>query len=204
MAADDSVIESLVSLAGQGDAVARARLVTLGRHWLRSQVAGRLDRRLARRLGDSDLIQDVLLRAERRLDGYLSDPAVPYLVWLRSQVEAQLADTYRWHMGAQRRSVLREQAGGRSLPTSSSDQTRWLADSQPTASQCALRAESIDLARAALERLAESDRVVLVLHFLEQIEIVRIGELLGLTESGVRSRLLRALQRLRRSLQDAP
>lgn len=202
MTTDESEIEELVEQARLGEPAARAQLLAIGRTWLRSLVAGRLDRRLAGRLEDSDLVQDVLLLAERKLDDYLRDPTVPFLCWLRTHAEAQLVDTHRRHVIAQRRSVLREQTSTPPQAASELELNQLPADSQPTASQHALRAETIELARAALERLAEPDRVVLVLHFLEQVDVAQIARLLGLTESGVRSRLLRALQRLRLALND--
>ena len=38
----------------------------------------RMDRQLQRRVDASDIVQDVLIEANRRLEGYLKDPAIPF------------------------------------------------------------------------------------------------------------------------------
>jgi RNA polymerase sigma-70 factor (ECF subfamily) len=56
--------------------------------------------------------------------------------------------------------------------------------------------------RAALAQLAERDREVLVLRYLEQLSTREIAEVLGIPEGTVKSRHLRALERLRGLLGD--
>jgi RNA polymerase sigma-70 factor (ECF subfamily) len=51
--------------------------------------------------------------------------------------------------------------------------------------------------RAALARLAESDREVLLLRHLEQLSLAEIAAVLGLSEATAGKRHLRALERLR-------
>ena len=55
---------------------------------------------------------------------------------------------------------------------------------------------------AALARLRPRDREVLVLRHLEQLSIRDIAAVLGISEGAVKTRHLRALQRLRRLLGD--
>jgi RNA polymerase sigma-70 factor (ECF subfamily) len=57
--------------------------------------------------------------------------------------------------------------------------------------------------RAALERLPERDREVLVLRYLEQLSTAEVAEVLAVGEGAVKMRLLRALQRLRDTLQNS-
>ena len=54
----------------------------------------------------------------------------------------------------------------------------------------------------ALARLSDRDREVLVLRYLEHLSTREIAAVLGLAESGVKTRQLRALQRLRDLLDD--
>ena len=56
--------------------------------------------------------------------------------------------------------------------------------------------------RAALDDLAPNDREILVLRFLEQQNISETAAALGLTESAVKSRQFRAVQRLSKLLSD--
>jgi RNA polymerase sigma-70 factor (ECF subfamily) len=51
--------------------------------------------------------------------------------------------------------------------------------------------------RTALAALAEADREVLVLRYLEQLSVKDVGAVLGITEAAANKRALRALQRLR-------
>ena len=56
--------------------------------------------------------------------------------------------------------------------------------------------------KAALMRLKSHDREILVLRYLEQLGVDEIAGVLGISQTAVTSRHLRALQRLRRLLKD--
>jgi RNA polymerase sigma-70 factor (ECF subfamily) len=56
--------------------------------------------------------------------------------------------------------------------------------------------------RAAIEELPRQDREVLVLRFLEQLNISDTAAALGITESAVKSRQFRAIERLGKLLAD--
>jgi RNA polymerase sigma-70 factor (ECF subfamily) len=62
------------------------------------------------------------------------------------------------------------------------------------------RAEVRGLVRAAIERLPESYRTVLVLRDLEDLDTSEVAELLGCTANAVKIRLHRARQALREQL----
>lgn len=55
--------------------------------------------------------------------------------------------------------------------------------------------------RVALQRLADDDREILVLRFLENLTAVETAAVLKITEGAVRMRQLRALQRFQKLLQ---
>src|SRR5205823_7270811 len=101
--------ERLLDQARQGDATAVERLLALYREPLRRMIGLRLDPALAGRLDASDVVQDVLLEASRRLDDYLRNPAMPFHLWLRHIAQDHLIDAHRRHRQAQRRSLDREQ-----------------------------------------------------------------------------------------------
>jgi RNA polymerase sigma-70 factor (ECF subfamily) len=56
--------------------------------------------------------------------------------------------------------------------------------------------------RAALARLPESDREVLVLRYLEELATAEVAAVLGISEAAVKMRHRRALDRLSRLLED--
>lgn len=65
-----------------------------------------------------------------------------------------------------------------------------------------LRSTRIDLA-AALRRLSPEDRSVLALRYVSGFDATELGRAMGMSASGVRSRLARAAARLRMELGDA-
>ena len=75
--------EELLRQAGQGDEPARQQLLVRHRDRLKRMVAVRLDPRLAVRVDPSDVVQEALLDAAQKLDGYLRDRPVPFYPWLR-------------------------------------------------------------------------------------------------------------------------
>ncbi len=73
-------------------------------------------------------------------------------------------------------------------------------DWSPSAEELLERAEVRDLVRAAIDRLPESYRTVLVLRDLEELDTAEVAELLGVTGNAVKIRLHRARQALRQLL----
>ena len=65
-----------------------------------------------------------------------------------------------------------------------------------------MREELRDRVRAALARLSERDREVVVMRHLEQLSTAEVAAVLGISEGAVKVRLLRALERLRSRLID--
>jgi RNA polymerase sigma-70 factor (ECF subfamily) len=192
--------EQLLAAAAQGDAQARGRLLDRHRPRLKQMVAVRFDRRLAARLDPSDLVQETLVEADRRLDAYLQDRPLPFYPWLRQLAMNRLLDARRFHIRAGRRTVSREEPAG--LPEGSvlTLAERLLGGEAPSAG---LRLhEKRAQVRAALDRLADADREVLALRFLEQLSAAEAGAVLGVGEGTVRMRVVRALRRLRSLITD--
>jgi RNA polymerase sigma-70 factor (ECF subfamily) len=165
---------------------------------LRRMIALRLDRRLAARLDPSDIVQEVLAEADRRLDDYFSQRPLPFYPWLRQLACDRLADAHRRHVQAKRRSVIREDPEPIGLPGGSALR---LADRLLASGVCpsdAFRREELrQRVRTALVSLAEADREVLVLRYLEQLSARDVGAVLGVSEAAAKKRALRALQKLR-------
>src|ERR1700758_4497025 len=101
--------QELLSQVRQGEAAAVDRLLASHRDPLRHMIDLRLDPVLARRVDASDVVQDVLLEASRRLQDYLRKPAMPFHLWLRHIARDHVIDAHRRHRRAQRRTLDREQ-----------------------------------------------------------------------------------------------
>ena len=98
----------MLSRAGQGDPIARQRLLGVYRDRLRRMVEVRIDRRLNPRIDASDVVQEAIIDADRALDDYLRRPPMPFYPWLRRFAWDRLLKLHRFHIAARKRSVDRE------------------------------------------------------------------------------------------------
>jgi RNA polymerase sigma-70 factor (ECF subfamily) len=193
--------EDRIERAGRGDEVAREQLLTCYRDRLRKMVAFHLDRRVAARVDPSDVVQEALAEAARKLDDYLRDRPLPYYPWLRRLAWERLVKLHHRHLRASRRSTRREAPAVLNLPDDSAlELASRLLDSGTGPAERLLREELRSRVRTALDRLAVSDREVLVLRYLEQMPHGEIAAVLQTTEAAVKTRHVRALERLRRLL----
>jgi RNA polymerase sigma-70 factor, ECF subfamily len=189
--------EQLLERVVTGDAAARDELLQRHRSQLRRMVAVRVDPRLAARVDPSDVVQESLAEAAANLDRYLRERPLPFYPWLRQFAQRRLIDLHRRHVKARRRSVTRER-GSIGLPDHSALALadRLLARTSSPSLRLR-RQERSDRVRAALAALPEADREVLVLRILEGLPTREASEVLGITEVAVRSRQVRALDRLK-------
>jgi RNA polymerase sigma-70 factor (ECF subfamily) len=189
--------EHLLERVAAGDGAAMGELLQRHRGRLRRMVAVRFDPRLAARVDPSDVVQETLAEAAANLDRYLRERPLPFYPWLRQFAQRRLIELHRRHVQARRRSVTRE-VGPPGLPDHSA---LALADrlfartSSPSAGL--RRQERRDRVRAALAALSEQDREVLVLRILEALPTRDTAAVLGISEVAVRSRQVRALDRLK-------
>ncbi len=196
-----NIAQELIDRARQGDGAARQELLELYRANLRRMVASRLDRRLASRVDASDVVQETLADASKRLDDYLRDRPLPFLMWLRQLAGERVIDTHRRHIVSQRRSINREDHADERLDGSSRELIRRFMANDTSPSNRLSRKERRDQVMSALASLSARDREVLVMRYLEQLGAAEIAEVLGITEGAVKARLLRALIHMRGRLE---
>jgi RNA polymerase sigma-70 factor (ECF subfamily) len=189
--------DHLLRRAADGDAAARDQLLERYRCRLRRMVAVRFDPRLAARVDPSDVVQETLAEAAGRLSDYLNERPVPFYPWLRRIAERRLIELHRRHVRARRRSVTREEAAG-GLPDRSALALAERLFGRPSSPSARLhRQERRQRVRDALAMLAAPDREVLVLRFLEGLSTRETASVLELSDVAVRSRQVRALERLK-------
>jgi RNA polymerase sigma-70 factor, ECF subfamily len=197
--------EELLDRAGTGDRAARQQLLMRHRSRLRQMVALRIDRRMAARVDPSDVVQEALADAAQGLSDYLRDRPLPFYPWLRQFAWERLLQLHRRHLQAKRRSVTREELRIFDIADESEAVlAERLVNSGSSPSARLLAAELRDRVRAALESLEPHDREVLVLRYLEQLATKEIAAVLGISEAAVKTRHRRALERLRRRLDEQP
>jgi RNA polymerase sigma-70 factor, ECF subfamily len=192
--------ERLLIRAAAGDVAARGALLVRHRERLRRMVAVRLDPRLAARVDPSDVVQETLAEADRRLNDYLRDQPLPFYPWLRQLAGERLGAEYRRHVRAARRSV------GREVPVVELPEGSVLAladrllDRGTGPSEAARRQEQRERVRRALAELPAAEREVLALRYLEELSAREVGAILGIGEEAAKKRALRALKRLQELL----
>jgi RNA polymerase sigma-70 factor (ECF subfamily) len=203
MARQDFDTDQLLQRAGLGDEAARQELLARHRNRLKQMINVRMDRRLAARVDASDVVQETLGEAVRRLSDYLRQRPVPFYPWLRQLACEKLVELHRRHVQAQKRSVRREAHLAPALPDESALELAARLFARGSSPSARLRRDELrDSVQAALAELAEQDREVLVLRHLEQLSTSEIATVLGITDGAVSTRHLRALERLRRLLKD--
>jgi RNA polymerase sigma-70 factor (ECF subfamily) len=199
---DADETQQLLARAEQGNADAMNRLLERHRAALRRVVDVRLDRKLSRRVDASDIVQDVLWEANRRLADYLADPKLPFRLWLRQLAKDRLIEMHRQHRVAQRRSLDREQQAAVSPQGDRSglDPQALLVDNQLTPAAANIRRELAERFWLALDELDEEDREVILMRHYEHLGNGEVAQALGITPPAAGMRYLRALRRLRKVL----
>ncbi len=122
MPEERSDYSELLRRAGGGDQHALGELFDLHRGRLRRMVQIRLAQSLKGRIDPSDVLQDTFLELSRSLSEYLSDPKLPFFLWLRFLTGRKIQAIHRHHLGTRMRDVRREvsiHAGA--LPEASSE-----------------------------------------------------------------------------------
>ena len=198
----DPETEQLLTRAAQGDQTALEQLFGLHRQRLRQMIALRLDRQVQARLDPSDVVQETLAEAARRLADYARLRPLPFYPWLRQHAWERLVQLHRRHVRAGKRTVRREQGELLLSEASALALADRLVSRGSSPSARLRRSEQRRRVQAILAQLAEADREVLVLRYLEHLSTPELAAILGLTPAGVKTRQLRALQRLRDLLGD--
>ncbi|MFN0053961.1 MAG: sigma-70 family RNA polymerase sigma factor [Planctomycetales bacterium] len=195
--------DELLAQAAAGDDGATQELFLRHRDRLRQMVAVRIDVRLKPRFDPSDVVQDALMDASRKLPEYLRNKPLPLYPWLRQLTLERLIQLHRQQIVADKRNPKHEVRAD--VPIS--DESAWqLADQLlgPSASNPlaqAIREERRRRVHEALEQLLPHEREILVLRYLEQLSTTETAAVLEVSESAAKMRHLRALDRIRTVLE---
>jgi RNA polymerase sigma-70 factor (ECF subfamily) len=162
---------------------------------LNRMVQCRLNRGVARRVDASDIVQDALLAASRRLAEYLQSPKIPFHAWIRQIARDRLADVYRREL-ADKRNVAREQAAA-AIDRSSLNPLDQAPDHQLTPAAALLRKEFAERFHDAVNQLDDDDREIILMRHAEQLTNSQAAEVLGLSDPAAGMRYLRALRKLK-------
>lgn len=195
--------DQLLKSVADGNQTAIDELLDLHRERLKRMIEMRMDRRVRTRFDPSDVVQEAMIIAMKRLPEFARDQPMPFYPWVRNIAWEQLVKMHDKHVKAAKRAVHREH---HPQPTLSNGSINVLAErlaqvgSGPP--EQLIRKEVRRRTREALKTLSPRDREVLELRYLEQLENADIAAVLSITPEAVRTRHFRALQRLHSLLAD--
>ena len=199
---DGDRTQELLAGARGGDPAAINGLLDRHRDSLKRMIAMRLDQKIMRRIDVSDVVQDVLVEVNRRLQDYLANPVMAFHLWVRQIAKDRIIDAHRRHRVSGKRSVDREQplAQAAAPDQSAIELAAHLRDPELTPAAAAVQHELALHIQAAIELLDERDRDIILMRHYEQLSNQEIAIALDITEPAASMRYLRALQRLRGKL----
>jgi RNA polymerase sigma-70 factor (ECF subfamily) len=180
-----------------------ARLFSQYRERLERMIRFRMDARLSGRVDPDDILQEAYLEIDRRVQNYIDQPTVPLFVWMRQITFQTLIDTHRKHLVAKARNINQEVARSPGVGVTSASLAAQLVGHLTSPSQAAIREERLQRVRDALDHMDEIDREVLALRHFEQLTNNEVADVLGLQKAAASNRYVRALSRLKQSLDRA-
>lgn len=203
---DSDPSTALVQRIKAGDQQAFAELFLLFRPRLWRFINLRLHPQLRGRVDPDDVLQEFWLRAVARID-YFPETATPAgFIWFRMILTQTLIELQRRHLGAEKRSAIRERSlnGGWSPESTSSSLAIQLSGNFTTPSSAFIRAELAGQLEVALQGLDDIDREVLALRHFEELSNAETAMALNLSVAAASKRYIRALQRLKGVLELIP
>ena len=190
--------EKLLADARDGDGDAVNQLLERHRDAVRKMIDLRMDQVLKRRVDASDIVQEVMIEANRRLNNFLENPVMPFHLWLRQMAKDRLIDAHRRHRGAARRSMDREQPlVAAAHDESSLDLIAQLKDQELTPAAAATWQELQRRFQDACEQLDSTDQEIVLMRHFEQLSNAEAASALELSPQAASMRYLRAMRRLR-------
>jgi len=153
------------------------------------------------RLEASDIVQETLLEACEQQQEFRGKTDGELAAWLKRMLVNNLADALRASRRA-KRDVRRERPLEAAIEDSFSRADAWLAGSDPSPSQAAMRVEQLLRLAKEVAKLADDQREAIVLHHLQGWSLAQLAEHLQRSEASVAGLLRRGLKNLRELMDD--
>ncbi len=167
--------------------------------YLRMLARTQLRKAYQAKIGASDMVQQAMLQAVQGLDGFRGSTEAEFRGWLRQILARHLCHLDR-DMHRDKRDVRREQSMEQKLAQSSMRLEGLLAGEVPTPSQNVAFGENVLKVADAIERLPESQREAIRLHYLEGMKLSEVAGQLEKSTGAVAGLLHRGMKTLRQQL----
>jgi RNA polymerase sigma-70 factor (ECF subfamily) len=190
IAAGDGMIEPITN-GGPKPEDFRHYLMLLARAHLGPQQRAKVD--------PSDIVQQTLLDAHRKLDQFRGSTEAEMAGWLRKMLSCRVTDAFR-AVGRKKRDAALERSLDPQLDETCSRLEVWLEAVQTSPSGKACRNEQLVQLAQAMARLPQSQRDAIELHHLHGLSLRDTAEQLGCTGGAVVGLLRRGLVKLRELL----
>lgn len=181
------------------------RLLEVYRTYLKLLARTQLSLHLQARVNPSDIVQETFLEAYRDFPQFRGNTEAEFLAWLRRILVNNLARLCERHMQAKKRDVRCElslEQLGALVDRSSARMESLVAATTSSPSASAQRQERATMLAEHLSQLSEDHRQVIVLRHLEDLPFDEVGRQMGRTSGAVRMLWLRAIDQLRRNMNE--
>lgn len=153
----------------------------------------RLDRRVARRVDTSDIIQEAFFESCNRLPAYLEAPMTPPLAWVRRLARQVVTRVQREHLDAQKRDIRRETYGADDAPIELGNLSDAISPPVNKVARKELQQKIMDL----VQRMSENDREIIMMVHVENRTIREAAMELDIPLETAKKRYRRALIKLK-------
>jgi len=167
--------------------------------YLRMLARTQLRKAYQAKVGASDMVQQAMLQAVQGLDGFRGSTEAEFRGWLRRILAHHLCHLDR-DMHRDKRDIRREQSMEQKLALSSMRLEGLLAGDGPTPSQNVAMGENVLKMAEAVERLPETQREAIRLHYLEGMKLSEVAEQLDKSAGAIAGLLHRGMKTLRQQL----
>jgi RNA polymerase sigma-70 factor (ECF subfamily) len=171
------------------------------RHYLMLLARARLGPNQRAKIDPSDIVQQTLLDAHRKLDQFRGSSDAEMAGWLRKMLSCRVTDAFR-ALGRQKRDAALERTLDPQMDETCSRLEVWLEAVQTSPSGKACRNEQLIQLAAAMAGLPESQRGAIELHHLHGLSLKETAKQLECTSGAVVGLLRRGLVKLRESLSE--
>jgi RNA polymerase sigma-70 factor (ECF subfamily) len=167
--------------------------------YLRMLARTQMRRAYQAKVGASDMVQQAMLQAVQGLEGFRGETEAEFRAWLRRILAHHLCHLDR-DMHRDKRDIRREQSMEQKLAQSSIRLEGLLAGEGPSPSQRVALGEHVVQVSEAVERLPETQREAIRLHYLEGMKLSEVAEKLDKSTGAVAGLLHRGMKTLRSQL----